>query len=294
MLGSFRLGFELVHDMPFLQTPKIRVQSRSFPSYNTYYTLTNTLDNTWSWIITKFIIIPLGQAVLVAGLADKLKLSRQSTNTHPLRKWWSNSSWVNGNFIQIYFIFMDFISFVFILFWFWCFIEWWGDHVTASLLSLIPPSCMVVPNRDLGNKQFSSSAFTYSTAQMAWLPADSVIDVDDIDFSANFRGRSHSSSRATTRSTLLISSASSILYHEKMEINNDLPDDDFKKSVDSSQLSYKDKSQQENCVSKMTDLELPSGLQHTSNKASALNTLNTPCIDDNSDNIINIQILYNR
>lgn len=37
-------------------------------------------------IITKFIIIPLGQAVLVAGLADKLKLSRQSTNTHPLRK----------------------------------------------------------------------------------------------------------------------------------------------------------------------------------------------------------------
>jgi len=152
---------------------------------------------------------------------------------------------------------------------------------------------MVVPNRDLGNKQFSSSAFTYSTAQMAWLPADSVMDIDDINFSANVRGRSHSSSRATTRSTLLISSASSILYHEKMEINNDLPDDDFKKPVDSSQLSYKDKSQQENCVSKMTDLELPSSLQHTSNKASALNTLNTPCVDDNSDNIINIQILYN-
>ena len=49
MLGSFRLSFELVHDMPFLQTSKIRVQSRSFPSYNMYYTLTNTLDNTWSW-----------------------------------------------------------------------------------------------------------------------------------------------------------------------------------------------------------------------------------------------------
>jgi len=69
---------------------------------------------------------------------------------------------------------------------------------------------MVAPNRDLGNKQFSSSAFIYSTTQMSQLPTNSVMDVDNINFSANVRERSYSSSRAITRSVLLFSSVSSI------------------------------------------------------------------------------------
>jgi len=42
----------------------------------------------------------------------------------------------------------------------------------------------------------------------------------------------------------------------------------------------------------VTNLELSSGLQHVSNEVPVLNTSNTPCVDDNSDDIINIQILY--
>ena len=162
----------------------------------------------------------------------------------------------------------------------------------AFLLSLIPPSCMVALYRDLGNKQLFSSAFIYSTIQIAQLPADSVMDIDDIDFSANIRRRSHSSSRATTRSASLSSSAFFVPYHKRMKINNDLPDDNFKEPANSSQLSYKDNSQQENCVSKVTNLKPSSGLQHVSNEAPALNILNTPYVDDNSDDIINIQITY--
>ena len=77
---------------------------------------------------------------------------------------------------------------------------------------------------------------------MAQLPANLVININDINFSANVRGRSHFSSRATTRSTSLSSSASSVSYYKRMEIKNDLPDDNFKEPADSSQLSYKDNS----------------------------------------------------
>jgi len=101
---------------------------------------------------------------------------------------------------------------------------------------------MIALYRDLGNKQLSSSAFTYSTVQIAQLPADSVMDVDDIDFSTNIRGRSHSSSKTITRSVSLSSSAFFVSYHKRMEINNNLPDDDFKEPANSSQLLYKDNS----------------------------------------------------
>lgn len=45
---------------------------------------------------------------------------------------------------------------------------------------------------------------------MSQLPTNSVMDVDNINFSANVRERSYSSSRAITRSVLLSSSVSFI------------------------------------------------------------------------------------
>jgi len=154
---------------------------------------------------------------------------------------------------------------------------------------------MVAPNRDLENKQFSSSSafITSSTAQMAWFPAsDSAMDVDNADNSNNVRGRSLSSSKVSSRSASVSSSTLSIPYHERMEINNDIPDEDSKNPIDSSQLSYKDNSQTGNCVSKVTDLMPPMSSQRVSNEAPALNTSIVPHVDNIKDDIINIQLLY--
>jgi len=78
-----------------------------------------------------------------------------------------------------------------------------------------------------------------------------------------------------------------------MVINNDLSDKDLKEPINSSQLSYKDDSQKRDCVSKATDLVPSRDPQHVSNKVSTLNTFNAPHIDDNDDDVINIQLLYN-
>ena len=74
-----------------------------------------------------------------------------------------------------------------------------------------------------------------------------------------------------------------------MVINNNLSDEESKKPVDSSQLSYKDDSQERNSISMVTSLVPSQEPQCVLNKALALNTCNIPCINDN---IINIQLLY--
>ena len=116
------------------------------------------------------------------------------------------------------------------------------------------------------------------------------IDVNNINNSNNIR-RSPSSSKVTSRSPSIFSSVSSIPYYERIVINNNFPNEDFKKPINSSQLSYKDDSQKRDYVSKMTDLVLSRGPQHVSNEVPTLNTSNAPCVDDDDD-IINIQLLY--
>ena len=91
---------------------------------------------------------------------------------------------------------------------------------------------MVAPNRDLRNKQFLSSAFTFSTIQMASLPSIVVMDVNKVNNFDNVRRRSPSSSKVSFRSTSIFSNISSILHHERMIINNNLPDEEFKEPVD--------------------------------------------------------------
>jgi len=69
----------------------------------------------------------------------------------------------------------------------------------------------------------------------------------------DIKGRKSSSSKASSRSTLISSSVSSQPYHKRMVLNNDLSDEEFVKPVNSSQLSYKDKSEERNTISKATD-----------------------------------------
>ena len=75
-----------------------------------------------------------------------------------------------------------------------------------TLLSLIPPSCMVAPKRDLGNIHFSTSAFTFTTTYMAFIPASKVMNIDNYD---NIRERTSSSNKASSKSTLIFSNTSS-------------------------------------------------------------------------------------
>ena len=105
-------------------------------------------------------------------------------------------------------------------------------------------------NKDLGNKQFLSSAFTSSTVQIAFLLSIMVINIDKVGNFNNVRRRSSFSSKVFFRST------SSILYHKRIVINNNLSDEEFKEPIDSSQLSYKDNSQERNCIIIATNLVL--------------------------------------
>jgi len=93
---------------------------------------------------------------------------------------------------------------------------------------------MVVPIRELANIHFSSLAFSSKPFQMANLPS-----YMDMDVNCNcIRGRSASSSKINLREASILSNASSTPYHERMEMNNNLPDEDIWDSIDSSQLSY--------------------------------------------------------
>ena len=94
---------------------------------------------------------------------------------------------------------------------------------------------MVVPIRELVNKQLSTSTISSKLLNMAHLLSAMNMVIDDIT-----RERFNSSSKMSSRSASVVSDALSILYHLRMEINNDLPDKITVKLIDSSQLSYQD------------------------------------------------------
>ena len=112
-----------------------------------------------------------------------------------------------------------------------------------TLLSLLPPSCMVVPSSELVSIYTSTSTFNLKLSQIDRIPANVAIDVN----SDIIRRRINS------RSTSIVSKASSIPYHKRMEINNDLPDKEFIDSINSFQLSYKGDDKVGNLVRKVTD-----------------------------------------
>ena len=100
------------------------------------------------------------------------------------------------------------------------------------LLSLLPPSCMVVPIREVVNKQFSLSSAITLNSIISQEPSYIDIDINN----SIIRGRSTLFSKDGLRSSLISSSTSSISYHQHIEINNNLPDIESQELIDSSQM----------------------------------------------------------
>jgi len=85
---------------------------------------------------------------------------------------------------------------------------------------------------------------------MARILAYEAMDINNFN---NIREKSTSPSKMSSKNLSISSTTSSIPYHEKMEINNDLPDEKFTEPVDSFQLSYKNNSREGIPVSEVTN-----------------------------------------
>ena len=103
---------------------------------------------------------------------------------------------------------------------------------------------MVAPNRELANKPFlNSSIHAIPPSTNTKLPTVDPCNSTGMDFSKgpkpdnydDVRGRTNSHSPNSSRDASMVSSASSIPYHEKMENNNMVIDDDDNASQE---LSY--------------------------------------------------------
>ena len=85
------------------------------------------------------------------------------------------------------------------------------------LLSLLPPSCMVVPNRESVNTLFSFNFSLLSDPQVHY--SNMAIDME-VDTP---RGRSINSSTNNSRALSVYSNTSSIAYTERIQaLNNNL------------------------------------------------------------------------
>ena len=95
-------------------------------------------------------------------------------------------------------------------------------YITTMLLSLIPPSYMVVPNRELVNKLFFSSFTNTFPSQTNTLPTVDLFNNIGMDFLKEWtpdnndrvRGRKLSHSSNSSRDNSMLSTASSRPYHE--------------------------------------------------------------------------------
>jgi len=140
------------------------------------------------------------------------------------------------------------------------------------LLSLLPPSCIVTPVREVANKKISlSSAISYYFI-ISEFPSNMEMDIVS---NSIVRRRSNLSNKASSRSSLVFSSTS-VLYHEYIEVNNDKLEEDIREPINSSQLSYKNATNKDKSVSRMTDTFSTNRKQHESNMAPALKTVSQP------------------
>ena len=135
-----------------------------------------------------------------------------------------------------------------------------------SLLSFIPPSCMVAPNREIVDINLSSynSAMSNSMGVNA-IPKD--INMDEP------RGRSPSSSLNAPREMLAHSDLSSISYMDRMEVQ----------SNDSSQFNQ---TEQEHF-----QLSYPTSkgrVPNVQNKANDSNNMPLPHVENTDNNTVNI------
>ena len=94
---------------------------------------------------------------------------------------------------------------------------------------------MVVSIEELANKYFSTETFNSIPIQMAKAPAYETIDINSND---DVKERTTSLENSSFRSYSVSSMASSVPYHKRMEINNNLLDKEAIEPINSSQLSY--------------------------------------------------------
>lgn len=130
---------------------------------------------------------------------------------------------------------------------------------------------MVTPTRELAYILFPITFTTIQPKLMAHLPSNTDIDID-INM---IRGRSTSSSQISFKESSTQSAASSIPYHKRIEIQNNLLNENEQKPVERFGLSYASgKEQKSKIVSKTTNNSPQKGVQHVHNETLALN--NTP------------------
>ncbi len=126
---------------------------------------------------------------------------------------------------------------------------------------------MVVPIRKLANKQLFTSTISSKLSNITHLLSTTDINIDNIT-----RERSTSSSKTSSKSTSVVSDASSIPYYLRMKINNDLPNKITVKPINSSQLSYQDNiKKRSNPVSKIANSGPTRKSQHVQHNTPALN-----------------------
>ena len=130
------------------------------------------------------------------------------------------------------------------------------------LLSLLLPSYIVVFIWKLVNIHFFSSAFSSKPFQMANLPFYIYMNID-----GNYiRERFISLSKINSRKALILSNTLSTLYYERIEMNNNLLNENVWNPINSSQLFYDGNIEIGRLVRKITDSHLPRDLQYVQNK----------------------------
>ena len=172
------------------------------------------------------------------------------------------------------------------------------DRLLTLLLSLVPPSCMVAPIRDLVNTLFSTMPSTLQASQLSQLPFIMNMNVD----TNIVRGRFASFSKNSSRELSITFQASSMAYHERMGVMNNLLSKNGWNPINSSQLSYASNNgevEKSKLVSEVTDNSPQRKTPHFVNEAPALNNTLLPWREDvakDSSNtsplqeVINIQL----
>ena len=136
-----------------------------------------------------------------------------------------------------------------------------------------PLTCSVYFNKELrkseqlANKQIPHSSAIYFNSTISLFPSNMEMDVS-VD--SILRERSDLISKSNSRSFLVSSSASSIPYHKYMEVDNNKPNNNSRKPINSSQLSYMNNLNRDKPVSKMADNSPVDRSQYVSNKTLAL------------------------
>ena len=165
----------------------------------------------------------------------------------------------------------------------------------SLLLFLLPPSCMVVPIRNIANKLFFShqnpnlSTINYSQTLSlpTMLPYSMGIDIQSGPAPNNFdevRGRTLSSNKSISRDVSMSSTKSLVVYHKRMTTNNA---NNNNNPVDASpELSYETEQKKALCVSNAADQQDTMRTTGNNNKTSTI-------YGTHEESIINIQLPYN-